>query len=541
MSDNSNTRRAEPQSTIITTRLRALTVSSSTKATLSSTPFHSDIKHSRAASELAISALRRVPSKSLTADYFNPESLTISNDSRPVASYASSSGDLGVLHRSLTVSPQNMGVPAELPAASLDDSRFLRAGKNPQQLFALSDTNPATILPTSAAHASLPTDRNTHLLQEEYSYATTTHLSSMDTNNHNVGILESGFSFEQLVDRLLSPTMSKADFKFIAVFLCLYRKFATPADLLSTIIHHWETVETNSGPKISGIGMQLRYLGILTHWLSDYPGDFAYPMTRHCMSRFVLHLEKGRIFAAAAKEMTLQLDLISDDDDTRWGYSDESKGTATTLKTLSRISTVWDSGTLALNGIPVFQDDNHRDAEDRSNEAASKSRIIRHSKSPSSSSSSSSSSNADRPQTGQSHSSFTMLSYSIDSARQESRLLVPVARCPLTKIQWHQFMETPNEDLANELTRIDWIMFSSIQPRDLIRHVSLQADQREVFRHLENVDRMINHFQHVAFWVASMVLLRDKAKHRAPALEKFMILAWVSHQMQFLDTCVIKN
>jgi RasGEF family protein len=36
---------------------------------------------------------------------------------------------------------------------------------------------------------------------------------------------------------------------------------------------------------------------------------------------------------------------------------------------------------------------------------------------------------------------------------------------------------------------------------------------------------MIAHFNHVAKWVANMVLLRDKAKHRAPCLHKFMLVA----------------
>ena len=42
---------------------------------------------------------------------------------------------------------------------------------------------------------------------------------------------------------------------------------------------------------------------------------------------------------------------------------------------------------------------------------------------------------------------------------------------------------------------------------------------------------MINHFNHVAKWVASMILLRDKAKHRAQMLEKFMSIALKLRQL----------
>jgi hypothetical protein len=55
-----------------------------------------------------------------------------------------------------------------------------------------------------------------------------------------------------------------------------------------------------------------------------------------------------------------------------------------------------------------------------------------------------------------------------------------------------------------------------------VRHVSLTAEQKEKCKSLKNVNRMINHFNHVAKWVANMILIRDKPKHRAPALEKFM-------------------
>ena len=92
-------------------------------------------------------------------------------------------------------------------------------------------------------------------------------------------------------------------------------------------------------------------------------------------------------------------------------------------------------------------------------------------------------------------------------------------------------MEISEDDIARELTRIDWIMYSSIKPRDLVRHVTLSAEERGKCRGLENIDRMINHFNHIAFWVANLVLLRDKPKHRARMLERFMRIAWVSQSI----------
>lgn len=96
----------------------------------------------------------------------------------------------------------------------------------------------------------------------------------------------------------------------------------------------------------------------------------------------------------------------------------------------------------------------------------------------------------------------------------------------LSKIQWHQFMETPDDEFAKELTRIDWTMYSAIRPRDLVRYNSLKDPAKVYSRSLEDVSRMIAHFNHLSIFVEGMILLRDKPKHRAKALEKFMSIAW---------------
>jgi hypothetical protein len=71
-------------------------------------------------------------------------------------------------------------------------------------------------------------------------------------------------------------------------------------------------------------------------------------------------------------------------------------------------------------------------------------------------------------------------------------------------------------------------MYSSFKPRDLVRHVTIAGEEKDKIKSLENVNRMIKQFNHLAFFVASMVLLRDKPKHRARALEKFINIAQVS-------------
>lgn len=326
---------------------------------------------------------------------------------------------------------------------------------------------------------------------------------------------ESGASFDELVDRLLSPLMSKSDSKFTAIFLCLYRKFAAPSDLMSAIILRFEKLNSIHHPQILRITSQLRYLSVLAQWIYDYPGDFAHPLTRRSITNFIAGLAGIRIFAVASKEMNAHLDVVVDDDDTEWACSDTNRSRASTvgsfLSNTSVHSTTWarDSDSPSEGNL---SDSVHDEPMQRQSTHDSATTSIASSACRSGS---------------QSTGSFQTLPSSMEIAQRQAQLLTPIPKNLLTKTQWHQFMETPEEDVARELTRMDWIMFSSIRPRDLIRHVSLPVDQKEKCRSLKNVNRMIDHFNHVAFWVANLILLRDKPKHRAKALERFMGVAWV--------------
>jgi hypothetical protein len=119
----------------------------------------------------------------------------------------------------------------------------------------------------------------------------------------------------------------------------------------------------------------------------------------------------------------------------------------------------------------------------------------------------------------------SQLMVNAEQAQKQAQLLQPIPRQPVTKIQWRMLMEFADDSIARELTRIDWVMFSSIRPRDLVRQVSLNKSQQAECKNLVHVNRMIEHFNQLAFWVENYILLRDKPKHRAQMMEKFMRIA----------------
>lgn len=337
----------------------------------------------------------------------------------------------------------------------------------------------------------------------------------------DLGLKESGLLFDDLVDRLLSHPKSKSDEKFAVVFLCLYRKFAAPSALILAIVHRFEDLNEKAIPKLARMASQLIYLNILKEWVTNYPGDFAHPLTRRIMTGFMQSLKMSQEYAVASKEISPHLEVVSEDDDTGWAYSDKCRSRANTTDSfLTMSSTQSTASTLNADSPTLTADSSTEDVVDHVNtEKLAASQANRVSATPSSTSSIS---RSDRQSSG----SLQTLLNSVENAQRQAQLLTPISRNMLTKVQWHQLMEISEEHVARELTRIDWIMYSSIKPRDLIRHVSLPTDQKDTCRSLEHVNRMIHQFNHVAFWVANMILLRDKPKHRAKALEKFMGVAW---------------
>lgn len=346
---------------------------------------------------------------------------------------------------------------------------------------------------------------------------------SSDSNSS----VETGLSFDELVDRLVALPMSKQDHKFASIFLCLYRKFAAPGTLLNALISRFEKNEGGHVDQLARMADQLRLLDVMAQWTSEYPGDFAHHNLRKRIIEFVTTLEKSHFYMFVAKEIGSQLDSNAEDDDVGWAYGgdcdiDDSQLTETFFDNSGRSSPAM-TFTGATASPATFEDEEEQDPLYNIS-ALDLSDGPRDSTSGLSGTVSLSSLAADKSNRTVNQ-SFTLLS--LDAAQKEALRLELTLKSSLNKIHWRFFMETPEEEFARELTRIDWIMYNSFRPRDLVRHISLSGVEKDKVKSLANVNRMIKQFNHLAFFVASMILLRDKPKHRAKALEKFMNIAAV--------------
>ncbi|KAK3675063.1 hypothetical protein LTR78_004997 [Recurvomyces mirabilis] len=313
---------------------------------------------------------------------------------------------------------------------------------------------------------------------------------------------ESGAGFEELVDRLLAPPMqpmtSKQDTKFVAVFLALYRKFAAPGRLLEAIAERFDALEQNGSAMMTVTRMQLQYLEVMDKWVGQYPGDFAHPRTKRRMQTFITKISQTRIHGAAAKEMVNHLESATEDDDTNWTFPDKDREVGDRSSKGSRSSTLIDD--------PSALFDEHWSGTTLGEISIT-----------------SASDGTVRSSSGSSISSSQIMA-NAEAAQKAAALLRPTGKRPITKDEWRMLMNEPDALIARELTRMDWIMFSSIRPRDLVRNVA-STSERAKYKNLLNVARMSEHFNRVAVWVSNYVLFRDKPKHRALMLEKFMRIA----------------
>lgn len=341
--------------------------------------------------------------------------------------------------------------------------------------------------------------------------------SSSEHSRDTASSGDSGVTFHELVNRLVALPMSKQDTKFVSIFLCLYRKFAAPSTLLNYLISRFEKTERSDLPQLTRASEQLRLLQVIAQWAAEYPGDFSHPKTRRKLVEFVDAIERNHIYMFAAKEISLHLENQVEDDDVGWPYRDGAEGEPDEPESSLHLSNSSSPTTLLNTSFSdnVLQNISSLDLSDDTPTGSSRD----------------SGTLSNTSSTGKSGSTMTQSSFALqalEKAQQEAMTLELAPRYFLNKVQWRQFMEIPEDEFARELTRIDWIMFTSFRPRDLVRHVSLSGPEKAKAKSLQNVNRMIQEFNHLAFFVASMVLLRDKAKHRARAMEKFMNIALVS-------------
>lgn len=293
-----------------------------------------------------------------------------------------------------------------------------------------------------------------------------------------------GWSFDELVDRLLAPHVTKLDQEFVITFLLVFRRFATPSELLGAIIGRFEAVEEEE-EDLNRLEAQIRYVLILHQWVTTHPGDCTAPRTRKRLMEFLAQIGKDREFAYMTTEIFEAFNSDVQDEDLDWARPEPED----------------DDRAAAAHG-PSPQSPQKKPP-----------RVLQVPRS-----------FAD-PIKRASEISYDSISSS-NSSQGYPKIAEPIPK-PMFSM-YDAFMNLTVQEIADELTRIDWTDLSKISARQVIRHQSLSLEARSKVPQLEPLNNIIQRFNHIASWVGKVVLERAKPKYRARALEKFMEVAWVS-------------
>ncbi|KAI1003312.1 hypothetical protein K3495_g4896 [Podosphaera aphanis] len=321
-----------------------------------------------------------------------------------------------------------------------------------------------------------------------------------DKSYSDISLTVTGVIFDELVDRLTGEMISKADKNFIDVFLCVYRNFAAPGKLFTSILARLELMTNdNETHYLTKTEKQFRILNIISKWISTYPGDFAGPSTFKKLDNFINKLAHEPMFTRVVQEMRQRLQTrVFENDDTGWARTDIDIRSKTTGTHETDLTSLINSSSYTQSEIETGNLSYEKSEIEEIDLKFSKMNYRSSSKS---------------------------ICSGVEENERDAATMVPRNILPLTKTRYQAFMQISDQAFSHELTRIDWLMFSSMRMRDLLRHVSLSIEEKERCKDLSNVNRMINHFNHVARWVASLILLREKAKHRALILEKMVNIA----------------
>lgn len=339
-------------------------------------------------------------------------------------------------------------------------------------------------------------------------------------------------SFSDLVDILLRPVPKDDDFDYMQTFLAFYRLFAPPSALLDAILLHYQSVTESTVMHWDRETILDHDIAVIDTWIKQYPGDFAKDLCRRKLEEFLCSFvpnattfqsdigagdsgyfsanirpdDKNR--AAAARQIRTALESVVEDEDTEWACTD----TGATRHQLT---------TTPLMAKPLSKPSKNVQFSHASDLAKAARNNSKYDNMLIFGGPSTLTLNAigsgDR---GSSRSSISAsLNISLSAQRQASLLTSSSIR-PLDKGLWRFVLEQSEDTIARELTRIDWILFSAIRPRNLVRHATEPPSPSTA-----HVSQLNDHFNHLAYWVTNMILLRDKPKHRSQMLEKMMRVA----------------
>lgn len=309
--------------------------------------------------------------------------------------------------------------------------------------------------------------------------------------------------------------------------------------VLNALLGWYEKIDHSDEYYLLKYASKLHILQVLSQWLSEHPGDFsAGTITRKNLYALISNIENDAVFAFSAKELLSGLDIVVEDCDAgafRFGNDLDPSSPQEVHKQLMSTPTYdpalyspSDTSAAAAASPIVLQTKSRRSSRNPAEDlldAPPHHTNIRRGSADTLGNESWTHSTATTAIPGDALSSVTNL-----LAAQETETQKPTTktRLPVTKEVTKVFLAVPEEEFANEITRMDWVMYSSMRLREMCRYVRTPLAKRSTDPGVQNVHQMVASFNHVAAFVVTMILSRDSPKARAKIMTKFINIACVS-------------
>ncbi|PWN33248.1 ras GEF [Meira miltonrushii] len=378
-------------------------------------------------------------------------------------------------------------------------------------------------------------------------------------------------SIEELWDKLFFSAVSGNDERFLHMFMTFFRGFARPIDLLNQIVVRFDALAR--GEKSDGVMIRYSLMKLTTmlgDWMQEYPGDLSDPETFSILVDFYDRLLVHPATTHIAAPMQPLLDVVrsAPDLDAIWSKdqdNDKPRSVAADVPPVKPYDTrtrapSTSSNSAAAVAISRLQEvgrgasETHTTANSDITTAASS--VASHGQSESlkgnrrrstsdvttisseghkSANSSAAMSNS----TGAGGMSGNGSSQYLGNSGQLPPIGAPKGpvsvqmQKAILRNTSNMLFEIRDEDIAHELTRIEWDLFCTIGPRDLLRHILVSRSLRAPN---SSVAQSIAHFNYISAWVCSLVLVQSKAKQRAKMLEKFMEVATILRRTNNYNT-----
>ncbi|KAG0150260.1 hypothetical protein CROQUDRAFT_88295 [Cronartium quercuum f. sp. fusiforme G11] len=340
-----------------------------------------------------------------------------------------------------------------------------------------------------------------------------------------------------IIDKFVFATVSGNESSFVDQFLIVFRRFATPFDVLSALITRFEFVSYHleDDPLLTRYA-HMKICHVLMTWVETYPGDFVKPTTLTVLKAFNTLILSATWLLHYAVEILPMSKAIGQmvDEDAGWALPDTTDE-STVEDLLQHLTRLKAALAPALPRAALGLESEHSPTDELSKLDPELNTTLTDATSTSFRRAEEESRARMPNKLRETTHNDTQSSLGLKSTASSSLQVDPKAESKSLLEHSNLLISLPDELIALQITRLEWDIFAEMKPRHLIRYVLAPRDPKNPRVALRDpnspIARSTDYLNHLAAWASSMILIQEKLKSRARVLLKLMKVAYELRDM----------